>query len=374
VCLLDVVTHDATALVPDLPFSEIRRGIGSAATSRRRSQGVPGAEVRSARSPPRRVPRYATPSACSIADGPFEPMQAWRSAAWAPPAARCLHLHRGGLRRMGIPPRASSAIMTRSPGAWASAARRTTTLGRVLRRRGGAHRPRDRSSEALLRRYQRRDAFRAGPARPTPLAIPSRDLGDRRANPYHDMDFWSESRRSVFRPLPVEGREASELQPPHGAAGAGLRVPRRRGGTRSLPRSPLGRRRGLLGSASRTVRRRHQLGAARAALPGTRERARADPVQSVSLLPCVCLPILGRPRRSAPTLSQLVTIYRPAGLPTTSCPCSSETPLAAALRSSRRSAAAWAGLQVVRLLSRPAGRGTAPPTPRRRRPCGSAAG
>ena len=34
----------------------------------------------------------------------------------------------------------------------------------------------------------------------TPLAILSRDLGDRRANPYFDMDFWSESRKSVFRP------------------------------------------------------------------------------------------------------------------------------------------------------------------------------
>lgn len=34
----------------------------------------------------------------------------------------------------------------------------------------------------------------------TPLAILSRDFNDREANPYHDMDFYSESRRSIFRP------------------------------------------------------------------------------------------------------------------------------------------------------------------------------
>jgi hypothetical protein len=34
----------------------------------------------------------------------------------------------------------------------------------------------------------------------TPLAVLSQDLGERRANPYFDMDFWSDSRKSVFRP------------------------------------------------------------------------------------------------------------------------------------------------------------------------------
>jgi len=34
----------------------------------------------------------------------------------------------------------------------------------------------------------------------TPLAMLSRDLGERRANPYFDMDFWGDSRRSIFRP------------------------------------------------------------------------------------------------------------------------------------------------------------------------------
>lgn len=34
----------------------------------------------------------------------------------------------------------------------------------------------------------------------TPLAMLSRDMGDRRANPRFDMDFWGDSRRSIFRP------------------------------------------------------------------------------------------------------------------------------------------------------------------------------
>jgi choline dehydrogenase-like flavoprotein len=61
----------------------------------------------------------------------------------------------------------------------------------------------DHNAEALLARYrERRAAFaRAGVhVGRTLLAVLSRPLGGRRANAYHDMDFWSDAGDSVYRP------------------------------------------------------------------------------------------------------------------------------------------------------------------------------
>jgi hypothetical protein len=61
----------------------------------------------------------------------------------------------------------------------------------------------DSNGEALLRSYAaarvtlNARGFKLG--RP-PLAILSKALGERRPNPYHDMDFWSDHRESVYRP------------------------------------------------------------------------------------------------------------------------------------------------------------------------------
>jgi choline dehydrogenase-like flavoprotein len=61
----------------------------------------------------------------------------------------------------------------------------------------------DSNAEAILSRYQRirwrlhRKGLYVGRAR---LAVLSRDLGARRSQQYHDMDYYSDGERSVFRP------------------------------------------------------------------------------------------------------------------------------------------------------------------------------
>jgi choline dehydrogenase-like flavoprotein len=61
----------------------------------------------------------------------------------------------------------------------------------------------DSNGQAILSRYEdkrnrlNRGGFYAGRAR---LAVLSRDLGHRRAQQYHDMDFYADKERSVFRP------------------------------------------------------------------------------------------------------------------------------------------------------------------------------
>ncbi len=61
----------------------------------------------------------------------------------------------------------------------------------------------DANAQSLLQRYRKaqpaydRAGFRMGQAA---LAVLSRDLGDRRANPLHDMDFYADAGRSVYRP------------------------------------------------------------------------------------------------------------------------------------------------------------------------------
>jgi hypothetical protein len=63
--------------------------------------------------------------------------------------------------------------------------------------------PVDDNAQRLLQRYERnrsrydRAGFRMGQAA---VAVLSRDLGDRRANPLHDTDFYADASRSVYRP------------------------------------------------------------------------------------------------------------------------------------------------------------------------------
>lgn len=70
----------------------------------------------------------------------------------------------------------------------------------------------DVGARLMMERYRarrnrlRREGFHMGHAR---LAVLSRDLGDRRAQAYHDMDFYSDAGRSVYRPwMTVESLRA----------------------------------------------------------------------------------------------------------------------------------------------------------------------
>jgi choline dehydrogenase-like flavoprotein len=213
VLLLDVAHDDDhyRQLIPDLPFSEIRR---TAPEQRRfflgdRLEGVPSGSLRvgAQLTPPRQfVTRDADAWLPTTGDG-FEPMQTLAlgglGAAWG---AACFTYSEAELRRIGIFEPGFGRLYDRVA-AWigVSADPEDDASRRGFAGVAGCQPPLeiDAACGSVWQAYRRRrDAFlaRGLALGRTPLAVLSRDLGDRRANPYFDMDFWSESRRSVFRP------------------------------------------------------------------------------------------------------------------------------------------------------------------------------
>jgi len=325
--MLDVGHDDDRyrALVPDLPFSEIRRGD----PEQRRYflgddlEGVPAAKVRvgAQLTPPRQFVTRDAERLLPIADGPFDPMQSLAlgglGAAWG---ASSFTYTSAELRRMGIPDagfeRYYDAVARR---VGISGSSEDDTSANCFSGVDGSLPALDIDSVsgALLRRYRSRSqAFiaRGLALGRTPLAVLSRDLGDRRANPYYDMDFWSDSRRSVFRPrylvTELEGRSNFSLHAGRLVLGfecggeTGVRVRCRNLATGNHE----------VHSARRLVLCAGAINSARLALHSLRRAGLAVPIlcNPYRYLPCVYLPMLGRPatdRRHS--LSQIVAIYRP---------------------------------------------------------------
>lgn len=211
--MLDVAHDDdvARSRVPDLPFSEIRRSdpeqhryfLGEA------GEGVPTGEIRvgAQLTAPRQFVTRDADRLLPVRGDDFEPMQslalgglgaAWGAAAftWTPGELRSAGIGCADFSRY-YDEVASRIGVSGAPEDDASA------LGFAGVRE---HQPAleiDSGAERILEAYlARRDSFRARGLHVgrTPLAVLSRPLGDRSANPYFDMDFWSDSRRSVFRP------------------------------------------------------------------------------------------------------------------------------------------------------------------------------
>lgn len=327
VLLLDVGNDDDRYrnLIPDEPFSQLRR---SDPEQRRyflgdRLEGIPRGSVRvgAQLTPPRQFVTLGVDEHLPVSGRGFDPMQSLAlgglGAAWGAASftySRC-ELERVGIYEPGFnryyeevsqaigisaDPEDDSSRDCFSGVAHHLPALDLDSVATCMRSRYLARR------ESFLR-----DGFSLGR---TPLAVLSRDFAGRRANPYFDMDFWSESRRSVFRPRYLV---ENLMKRPN------FRLERGRLVTRFEDEGPRGvaiRCRDLGRGTTTSFRARRLLlcagaiNSARIALNSLGLVERRVPVlcNPYTYVPCVCWPILGREvadRRHS--LSQLVAIYRP---------------------------------------------------------------
>jgi len=213
VLVLDVGNDDAhyRPLIPDVPFSTIRR---TDLQQRRyflgdRLEGIPaeGVRVGAQLTPPRQFVTHDTDRFLPTRGDRFEPMQSLAlgglGAAWG---AACFTYSPAELARIGIGEPGFERF-------YSEVARLIGVSGSSVD--DASHQcfagvegvlpplELDSVSRAILETYSaHREAqwARGLVLGRTPLAVLSRDHAGRHANPYFDMDYWSESRRSVFRP------------------------------------------------------------------------------------------------------------------------------------------------------------------------------
>ncbi len=213
VLLLDVGHDDEKyrGLIPDQPFAEIR----ARHSGQRRFflgdelEGIPDGEVRVGMqlTPPRQFITRDVAKLLPYRSSTFEPMQSlalgglgagWGAAVftYTDSELRALGVYEGGFREhydrvariVGL---SGPDTDDTSPFTFCGVADHQPPL------------PVDENAKSILASYARARAslnargFYLGR---TPLAVLSRDLGSRRANPLHDMDFWGEVARSVYRP------------------------------------------------------------------------------------------------------------------------------------------------------------------------------
>jgi len=367
VVMLDVAQDDDhyRQLVPDLPFAELRRSdpeqrryfLGDAL------EGVPAGEIKvgAQLTPPRQFVTRESERWLPTSGESFDPMQslalgglgaAWgaTSFTWTADELRRVGIHEPGFeryydavaRRIGVSGDPDDDA-SRNCFAGVTAAQPPLAL--------------DTGAEHIWSAYRaRREHFRArGLALGrTPLAVLSRPLGDRAANPGFDMDFWSDSRRSVFRPrYLVESLErAANFQLLRNRL-----VTRFESGATDVAVHCLDVASGaaVVHRARRLLLCAGALNSARIALHSLDAWDDRAPLlcNPYVYLPCLQPRMLGRPAREARhSLSQLVAIFSPPDDPDDSISLQlygyrslllfklvKEMPLPA-----------WAGLQVARLL------------------------
>jgi hypothetical protein len=197
--------------IPDIPFSRIRSTDAEqhAYLIGRRLEGVPSGAIAvgAQLTPPRQFVSAGAEAILPIDSESFSPMQSLSlgglGAAWG---AACFTYTADELVRIGLDPAGFDrlyeelaeeiGISAPEPNGdeapWWTGLEAQQPCLRV-----------DSNAESILRSYahgktaaQRRGFFVGR----IPLAVLSKDKGDRKANPYFDMDFYGESRRSVFRP------------------------------------------------------------------------------------------------------------------------------------------------------------------------------
>jgi hypothetical protein len=175
--------------------------------------------------------------------------------------------------------------------------------------------PLDSNSETLLRRYQaREDRYKASGVYlgQSLLAMLSRDLGDRQANPQTDMDFWGDAGKSVYRPRYTIDKLKALANFTHLTGRLALRF-------QSAPDGVALECRNLATGAPETVSARKLLLAAGAINSGRLALASSRDYQS--RLPILCNPnhwvaavnlsMLGKPARDRRhSLSQLTVLLR----------------------------------------------------------------
>ncbi len=196
------------ARIPDEPFAKIRETDANQAHYFLGAdmEGVPSGSVRigSQLTPPRQFTVRNADKYLPVESNSFEPMQSLAvgglGAAWG---AAAYTYSNAELQRMGIGETGfSDQYQQVADIIGISAARDDDTspdcIGQLARTQPPLEI--DSNAEALLDKYargKRSSRFKLGRI---PLAILSQDLGARQANPYFDMDFWSDSRQSIYRP------------------------------------------------------------------------------------------------------------------------------------------------------------------------------
>ncbi len=367
VVMLDVAHDDDRyrALVPDLPFSEIRR----TDPEQRRYflgddlEGIPSGAVKvgAQLTPPRQYVVRDSEQLLPTSGTDFEPMQslalgglgaAWGAASftWTDDELRQVGIFEPGFRRF-YDDVAQRIGVSGDPGDDSS--RHCFS---------GVETPQpplaiDSATEGVWRAYgRRRESFlrRGLSLGRTPLAVHSQDVGGRQANPYFDMDFWSESRRSVFRPryLIEELEKDPRFRIERGslvlgfegdAEGVTIRTRELRSGRRVTHRA---RRLLLCAGAINSARiALHSLGCWDATPP-----ILCNPYV---YLPCLNLRMLGRAARDRRhSLSQLIAIYAPPDDPqdVVSAQLYGYRSLLLFKLVKEMPLPPWAGLQVARLL------------------------
>src|SRR5579872_932569 len=213
VAMLDVgVDDDAMrALIPDRPFSELRREDKNQKTYflGRNHEGVPrrGIRVGAQLTPPRQYIHRNAETWLPFAGDDFRPLQSVSlgglGAGWG---AACFTFNQQEIGQIGIDDPNFPDYYQRAADVAGISADPESEINTHLWRGVERHQPPleiDSNAESILRTYARRKAalrargFQLGRI---PLAILSQDLPPRRANPYFDMDFYSDARMSVYRP------------------------------------------------------------------------------------------------------------------------------------------------------------------------------
>lgn len=213
VTLVDWGADDETgrSSVPDAPFSSVRR----THTEQQRFflgehlEGIPqeGVRVGAQLTPPRQFVNRDGERLLPFESNTFFPMQSLAlgglGAAWG---SACFTFSRDEMTRIGLPAasvaaqagKVSEAIGINGP---------TQNRDSLLWWDDVPHTQPplslDDNGTSLLEAYSaRREIFtkRGFVLGRIPLAVLSQDRGDRRANPYHDLDFYGDSRKSVYRP------------------------------------------------------------------------------------------------------------------------------------------------------------------------------
>jgi choline dehydrogenase-like flavoprotein len=367
VLMLDVANDDpeTRGLIPDVGFSELRH---NDANQRRyflgdQLEGVPSGEIKvgAQLTPPRQFVTRGTEEWLPTSGDDFEPMQSLAlgglGAAWGAASFTWneVELQRVGLRqddfsrhydevarRIGIsadPEDDASAHCFQG----VHCAQPPLELDSGAKRIWKAYAER---REELLR-----DGFRLGR---TPLAALSRDLEQRRANPLFDMDFWSESRQSVFRPRYLV--ESLERNPNfHLQRGTLVQRFENHANDVSIAGIDVVSRDRVEHRARRVMLCAGALNSARIALHSLGAVGVAAPLlcNPYVYLPCLNLHMLGRAAEERRhSLSQLIAIYTPPDAPNdaVSVQLYGYRSLLLFKLAKEMPLPAWAGLQVSRLL------------------------
>lgn len=197
--------------IPDKPFDELRRTDDQQADYfiGRHLEGVPRGDVKvgAQLTPPRQFIHADTEGLLSYSSKDFHPMQSLclggLAAGWG---AACFTYTDAELGRIGIESAGFDRYyndVAREIGVSGGAPGECDPYGWCGVNESLPLLPLDTNSETVLRRCEvrrarlQRSGFFCGRI---PLAVLSRDHEGRRANPLHDMDFYSDSRQSVYRP------------------------------------------------------------------------------------------------------------------------------------------------------------------------------